>query len=99
MRPITYREARQCEQGGSKWCLCRCKGDKHGARRAVTREEFQALPASDPHKVSLYTAAQARNLRRRVAAYAIAQVTMWGNDMKQVHYMLRSIETYRRETL
>jgi hypothetical protein len=56
MRALSLRAAQACEYALNKSCKCRCGGKLHGARRIErvydelpTRDDFQALPADDPH--------------------------------------------------
>lgn len=55
-RAMRYDLARRCEEGIGTRCYCRCRGEKHGARRVDFARNplgLAALPDSDPHFVDL----------------------------------------------
>jgi hypothetical protein len=50
----TFRMVAACEFGRKHKCVSCCNGARHGARRFpdnATRNEFEALPDGDPHKL------------------------------------------------
>lgn len=56
MRALSLRAAQNCENALKPRCHCRCGGQLHGARRLERdgatlpeREDFEQLPADDPH--------------------------------------------------
>lgn len=53
MRALSLRAAQNCENALKPRCHCRCGGKLHGAKRlgdaAPGRDQFEQLPADDPH--------------------------------------------------
>lgn len=45
-KPLSFRQAQQCETSDSDRCRCRCGGALHGAYRV---DNVRALPLNDPH--------------------------------------------------
>ena len=53
-RAQRYDLAARCEKGEGARCKCRCRGEKHGARRVnfdVQPLGLASLPPDDPHYV------------------------------------------------
>lgn len=70
---LTEAQATKCELAQEPRCRCRCGGKLHGARRVGTRQEFEALPENDPHKVAPL-APRASVSVRRVLGHALKYV-------------------------
>lgn len=51
MKPLSLRQASNCEQAREPVCHCRCGGRLHGAQRGTGLAFFEGLPADDPHKL------------------------------------------------
>lgn len=53
MRALSERQAGACEHAKTpaSECECRCGGKLHGSARVQSREEFERLPADDPHRL------------------------------------------------
>lgn len=52
MKPLTQKQAANCENAREPVCKCRCGGALHGAKRGgdnPSDEFFWALPEDDPH--------------------------------------------------
>ena len=52
MKPLSETQARRCENARGKRCSCRCRKACHGRAlfaRDSERENWESLPASDPH--------------------------------------------------
>jgi len=55
-RSLSFRSASRCENALKERCRCRCLGKLHGVKRLApdaTREDYAALPFTDPHFVDL----------------------------------------------
>ena len=69
MKPLSERQARNCEEAREPVCRCRCRGRLHGAKRGggvgdTPREFFEMLSEDDPHYVpSAEKVAEARRAR------------------------------------
>lgn len=54
-KPLTERQARNCEEALHPRCRCRCGGTLHGAKRAgisnPSRQWYENLPREDPHRI------------------------------------------------
>ena len=51
-RPLTLKQAQNCENAREPVCKCRCGGALHGAKRGgdtPTATFFETLPEDDPH--------------------------------------------------
>jgi len=54
VRPLSFSQARRCEEAALPRCRCRRGGALHGARRGgqyPPRAFFERLPEADPHLV------------------------------------------------
>ncbi len=52
MKPLTERQAKNCEEAREPACHCRCGGRAHGAKRGggnAGMEFYYTLPEDDPH--------------------------------------------------
>ncbi len=51
-RPLTERQAKNCEEAREPACHCRCEGTMHGGKRGggdAPMEFYYGLPEDDPH--------------------------------------------------
>lgn len=51
-RPLTERQAKNCEEAREPVCHCRCGGQMHGGKRGggdAPMEFYYGLPEDDPH--------------------------------------------------
>ena len=69
MKPLSAKQAQNCEQAVHEKCVCRCRGALHGARRgggtadAPDMTFFENLPEDDPH----YTPSEKKKAEERKA--------------------------------
>lgn len=67
LKPLSFRQATNCETAREPKCVCRCGGKLHGAARGDrglldSRRFYEDLPASDPHHIP--SEAERQELRR-----------------------------------